>query len=94
MAKNLAAKLPAGDSLVIYDVNKTSTTSFTKEWATSDNDNGVKIHVSENTVEVAEKSVSFPQYSSTCMREREREKKKKEKKLQMMNNTFHPHNMI
>jgi len=63
MAKNLAAKLPAGDNLVIYDVNKTSTTNFTKEWATMDNINSVKIDVAENTAEVAEKSVSLTQIS-------------------------------
>jgi hypothetical protein len=31
MARNLQAKLPASDSLRVYDINSDSTTKFTKE---------------------------------------------------------------
>lgn len=50
MAKNLRAKLPKDDTLVIHDVNTNATANFTKEIGQKG------VHVAENVREVAEKS--------------------------------------
>lgn len=55
MAKNLRAKLPAGDTLVVHDINTTTTAQFLKESSLPD---GVRI--AESPREVAEKAVSPP----------------------------------
>lgn len=54
MAKNLRAKLPKDDTLVIHDVNTSATANFTKEVGQKG------VHVAENVREVAEKSVRCP----------------------------------
>ncbi|KAK7703506.1 hypothetical protein SLS57_010945 [Botryosphaeria dothidea] len=53
MAKNLRAKLPKDDTLVIHDVNTNATANFTKEIGQKG------VHVAENVREVAEKSSSL-----------------------------------
>ena len=52
MAKNLRAKLPEGDTLVINDINKDATAQFVKEALPA---GGVKI--AESPREVAEQAV-------------------------------------
>ena len=51
MAKNLRAKLPQGDSLVINDVNQETTAKFVEEVGTG-------VEVMETPRQVAERSVS------------------------------------
>lgn len=63
MAKNLRAKIPVTDTLVIRDVNEDVMTKFveeTKEIARSTGtaDGTYKVEVAEGPREVAEKSVS------------------------------------
>jgi hypothetical protein len=52
MAKNLRAKLPAEDTLIIHDINTNATSQFLKEIP-----DGVRI--AANPREVAEKSVGI-----------------------------------
>lgn len=52
MAKNLRAKIPASDTLIIRDVNEDSTKRFVAEAQEG------KVEVAENARDVAEKSVS------------------------------------
>lgn len=53
MANNLRAKIPTGDTLLIYDRNTDATKKFLAEAA-----QGKAVEVAENPREVAEKSVS------------------------------------
>lgn len=54
MAKNLRAKIPEGDTLTIFDVNKSSTEKLKEEARSS------KLEIAKSPKEVAEKSVSLP----------------------------------
>lgn len=61
MAKNLRAKIPAADTLVIRDVNEDATKRFVaeaKEAAASADEN--RVEIARTAREVAEKSVSIP----------------------------------
>lgn len=61
MAKNLRAKIPAADTLVIRDVNEEATKRFVaeaKEAATGADEN--RVEIAQTAREVAEKSVSMP----------------------------------
>lgn len=51
MAKNLRAKLPKEDTLVIHDINTAALSKFKQESGSQ------SVHVAENVREVAEKSV-------------------------------------
>ena len=63
MAKNLRAKIPASDTLIIRDVNPDSTKRFVEESQEIARNSGAggtevgRVEVAENTLEVAEKSV-------------------------------------
>lgn len=60
MAKNLRAKIPAADTLIIRDVNEDAAKRFVAEarkTATSANEN--RVEIAETAREVAEKSVRF-----------------------------------
>lgn len=64
MAKNLRAKIPATDSLVIYDLNTDATRRLAEEVGIAASSAGVPgkgtgIEVAESPREVAEKSVSI-----------------------------------
>ena len=66
MAKNLRAKIPSTDKLVIYDVVEPSTKRFIEEVGTATSavgNEGISIEVAESAREVAEKSVSLPNQS-------------------------------
>lgn len=59
MAKNLRAKIPAADTLIIRDVNEETTKRFAAEAheaARSADEN--RVEIAQNAREVAEKSVS------------------------------------
>ena len=63
MAKNLRAKIPATDTLVIYDRNTDATKRFAEEVGIAASsagapEKGTGIQVAESPREVAEKSVS------------------------------------
>jgi 3-hydroxyisobutyrate dehydrogenase len=63
MAKNLHAKIPSTDTLIIRDVNEESTARFIKEARETAKSAGVtdvlpNVVVAENAREIAEKSVS------------------------------------
>lgn len=58
MAKNLRAKIPEGDILVINDVNKEATAKFAEEVGTG-------VEVVETPREVAERSVSHSVHGSS-----------------------------
>ena len=58
MAKNLRAKIPEGDILVIHDVNKAATAKFVE-------DVGTGVEVLETPREVAERSVSRSVHGSS-----------------------------
>ena len=67
MAKNLRAKIPEGDILMIYDVNKEATARFVEEVGIAASSTGAKgkgtgIEVADTPREVAEKSVSHSAY--------------------------------
>lgn len=69
MAKNLRAKIPETDTLIIYDTNSKATEKFVEEVgiATSSTNapgKGTGIHVAEDPREVAQKSVSLSHSSS------------------------------
>ena len=66
MAKNLRAKIPASDSLIIYDRNKDATANFiqevgiARENSTSNNEMGLMgIEIATSPRAVAEKAVGF-----------------------------------
>lgn len=68
MAKNLRAKIPATDTLLVRDVNENATTRFveeTKEAAKSSGaaDGTMKVEVAQSARAVAEQSVSQTSYS-------------------------------
>jgi hypothetical protein len=63
MAKNLRAKIPASDTLIIRDVNKDAMQRFVEETKTAISDssapgNTLRIEIADNAREVAEKAVS------------------------------------
>lgn len=57
MAKNLRAKIPAADTLIIRDVNEDATKRFVAEAKEG------PVEIAENAREVAEKSVRCPAYA-------------------------------
>ena len=66
MAKNLRAKIPASDTLIIYDRNKDATANFinevgiARENSTSNNEMGLMgIEIASSPRAVAEKSVGY-----------------------------------
>jgi hypothetical protein len=59
MARNLRAKIPVNDEILVYDVNATATQSFLKE------SQGTRVQAAVNPREVAEMSVSVTYGSST-----------------------------
>lgn len=65
MAKNLRAKIPASDSLIIYDRNKDATANFiqvgvARENPTSNNEMGLMgIEIASSPRAVAENAVGF-----------------------------------
>lgn len=64
MAKNLRAKIPASDTLIIRDVNEDSAKRFVAESQEVARSSGAgaevgRVEVAENAREVAEKSVSI-----------------------------------
>jgi 3-hydroxyisobutyrate dehydrogenase len=68
MAKNLRAKIPETDTLIICDTNPKATGKFVEEVgiATSSTNSpgkGTGIHIAENPREVAQKSVSLSRLS-------------------------------
>jgi hypothetical protein len=66
MAKNLRAKIPEADTLIICDTNPKATEKFVEEAgiATSSTGKGTGIHIAEDPREVAQKSVSLSRPSS------------------------------
>ena len=69
MAKNLRAKIPETDTLIICDTNPKATEKFVEEVgiATSSTNapgKGTGIHIAKNPREVAQKSVSLSHPSS------------------------------
>jgi hypothetical protein len=63
MAKNLRAKIPATDTLIVRDVNENATKRFveeTREAAKSSGaaDGDMKVEIAQSAREVAERSVS------------------------------------
>ena len=60
MAKNLRAKIPATDTLLIRDVNEEAAKRFVAEiQATAHSPTESRVEIAQNAREVAEKSVSF-----------------------------------
>ena len=59
MAANLRTKLPSSDTLVIYDINDTATSSFTKEHK--------GVEVAQSVREIAEKAVSGQSSEDTLL---------------------------
>lgn len=64
MAKNLRAKIPASDTLVIRDVNTEAMDRFVRETreaakSTGAGADGMKVEIAESPRQVAEKSVSY-----------------------------------
>jgi hypothetical protein len=63
MAKNLRAKIPASDTLIVRDVNEEAAKRFVAEAQEAARNNGAgadegRVEIAENAREVAEKSVS------------------------------------
>lgn len=56
MAKNLRAKIPAGDTLFVHDVNTAATKQFLEEHPQG-------VQVAKNVREVAEKAVRLHSFS-------------------------------
>lgn len=64
MAKNLRAKIPASDTLIVRDVNEEAAKRFVAEAQEAARNNGAgadegRVEIAENAREVAEKSVSM-----------------------------------
>jgi 3-hydroxyisobutyrate dehydrogenase len=64
MAKNLRAKIPASDTLIVRDVNEEAAKRFVAEAQEAARNNGAganegRVEIAENAREVAEKSVSI-----------------------------------
>lgn len=61
MAKNLRAKIPASDTLIVRDVNDEMAARFVAEAQEAAGSSGEgKVEIADNAREVAEKSVSSP----------------------------------
>jgi 3-hydroxyisobutyrate dehydrogenase len=63
MAKNLRAKIPASDTLIVRDVNEEAAKRFVAEAQEAARSNGAgadegRVEIAENAREVAERSVS------------------------------------
>ncbi|KAF3913045.1 hypothetical protein ABW21_db0206149 [Orbilia brochopaga] len=56
MAKNLRAKVPQADSLIIYDINESATSQFMKEIGDSAHAAGASVTVAKNLQDVARNS--------------------------------------
>jgi 3-hydroxyisobutyrate dehydrogenase len=64
MAKNLRAKIPASDTLIVRDINEDAMKRFATEAQEAARSNGASaneglVELAENAREVAEKSVSI-----------------------------------
>lgn len=64
MAKNLRAKIPASDTLIVRDVNEEAAKRFVAEAQEAARSNGAgadegRVEIAENAREVAEKSVCY-----------------------------------
>lgn len=64
MAKNLRAKIPASDTLIVRDVNSDTAQQFAEEAKQEATKNGAKddawkVEIGESARDIAEKSVSF-----------------------------------
>lgn len=71
MAKNLRAKLPATDNLIIHDKNTEATANFVKEMGLAASnaragEKGFNIDIASSVREVAERSVSPALVSRFC----------------------------
>lgn len=65
MAKNLQRKLPATDTLHVYDINAESTKRFADEMKTAGE--GAAVNVASTVREASENSVSIPKYSESSI---------------------------
>jgi 3-hydroxyisobutyrate dehydrogenase len=71
MAKNLRAKIPASDTLIVRDINEDAMKRFATEAREAARSNGAGadeglVELAENAREVAEKSVSVIYLGSLC----------------------------
>jgi 3-hydroxyisobutyrate dehydrogenase len=71
MAKNLRAKIPASDTLIVRDINEDAMKRFVAEAQEAARSTGAGageglVEIAENAREVAEKSVWFVPYASKC----------------------------
>lgn len=71
MARNLRAKIPASDTLIIRDVNQDAMTRFVEESQEVARSSGAgaevgRVEIAGNAREVAEKSVSIPLHLMIC----------------------------
>ena len=60
MAKNLRAKIPEGDTLLLHDRDTAATTKFVEEMITISAGRKLRVEVLTSPREVAERSVSSP----------------------------------
>ncbi len=60
MARNLQAKLPSSDTLLVYDINADSVERFAND--TKALSSGAKVQTAANAREAAEDSVSLKKY--------------------------------
>lgn len=72
MAKNLRAKIPASDTLIVRDVNEEAAKRFVAEAQEAARNNGAganegRVEIAETAREVAEKSVSKLTFSDDSM---------------------------
>ena len=79
MAKNLRAKIPASDTLIIRDINENTAKRFVEENQEAVRNSGAKegtsrVLIAQNAREIAEQSVSFvlrfitPPANNSCHR--------------------------
>jgi 3-hydroxyisobutyrate dehydrogenase len=73
MAKNLRAKIPASDTLIVRDVNEDAAKRFVAEAQEAARSNGAgadegRVEIAENAREVAEKSGQFNGFASIFKR--------------------------
>jgi hypothetical protein len=71
MAKNLRAKIPASDTLIVRDINEDAMKRFVAEAQEAARSTGAGageglVEIAENAREVAEKSVWLFPYASNC----------------------------
>jgi 3-hydroxyisobutyrate dehydrogenase len=71
MAKNLRAKIPASDTLIVRDINEDAMKRFVAEAQEAARSTGAGageglVEIAENAREVAEKSVWFVPCASNC----------------------------